>query len=180
LYQRRESFEVVEERRWVSIDLGLERLDRLLSEQLLILRTLSQSLGIDERALVAIFTVLTAGEVLNYHPHLHGLLADGYWKDDIVSYTTKDGAAHACLAVAYGPDVRHQHRLAHRNHRDRHNPQRNPASVTIGTKKRHAIIISGEGARQTDHHSPFSTRTFRAKNRGHQNHRNQEAASGRN
>ena len=42
---------------------------------------LSQVLGIDERELAAIFTVQTAGEALNYHPHLHGLLADGYWKD---------------------------------------------------------------------------------------------------
>jgi hypothetical protein len=25
----------------------------------------------------------TAGEALNYHPHLHGLLADGYWKDGV-------------------------------------------------------------------------------------------------
>ena len=40
-------------------------------------------LGIDERELAAIFTVQTAGEVLNYHPHLHGLLADGYWKDGV-------------------------------------------------------------------------------------------------
>jgi hypothetical protein len=38
-------------------------------------------LGIDERELAAILTVQTAGEALNYHPHLHGLLADGYWKD---------------------------------------------------------------------------------------------------
>ncbi len=44
---------------------------------------LSQVLGIDERELVAIFTVQTAGEALNYHPHLHGLLADGYWKDGV-------------------------------------------------------------------------------------------------
>ena len=40
-------------------------------------------LGIDERELAAIFTVQTAGEALNYHPHLHGLLADGYWKDGV-------------------------------------------------------------------------------------------------
>ena len=44
---------------------------------------LSQVLGIDERELAAIFTVQTAGQVLNYHPHLHGLLADGYWKDGV-------------------------------------------------------------------------------------------------
>ncbi|NDB12727.1 MAG: hypothetical protein EBX54_12610 [Betaproteobacteria bacterium] len=25
----------------------------------------------------------TAGEALNYHPHLHGLLADGFWKDGV-------------------------------------------------------------------------------------------------
>ena len=25
----------------------------------------------------------TAGEALNYHPHLHGLLADGYWQDGV-------------------------------------------------------------------------------------------------
>ena len=40
---------------------------------------LSQALGIDERELAAIFTVQTAGEALNYHPHLHGILADGFW-----------------------------------------------------------------------------------------------------
>ena len=44
---------------------------------------LSQVLGLDKRELAAIFTVQTAGEALNYHPHLHGPLADGYWKDDI-------------------------------------------------------------------------------------------------
>jgi hypothetical protein len=27
--------------------------------------------------------VQTAGDALNYHPHLHGLLADGYWKDGV-------------------------------------------------------------------------------------------------
>ena len=42
---------------------------------------LSQVLGIDDKELAAIFTVQTAGESLNFHPHLHGLLADGYWKD---------------------------------------------------------------------------------------------------
>ena len=44
---------------------------------------LSQILGIDEQELAAIFTVQTAGEPLNFHPHLHGLLADGYWKDGV-------------------------------------------------------------------------------------------------
>ena len=44
---------------------------------------LSQVLGIEHRELAAIFTVQTAGEALNYHPHLHGLLADGYWKDGV-------------------------------------------------------------------------------------------------
>jgi hypothetical protein len=44
---------------------------------------LSEVLGLDERELAAIFTVQTAGEALNYHPHLHGLLADGYWKDGV-------------------------------------------------------------------------------------------------
>ena len=44
---------------------------------------LSQVLGIDEHELAAIFAVQTAGEVLNYHPHRHGLLADGYWKDGV-------------------------------------------------------------------------------------------------
>jgi hypothetical protein len=44
---------------------------------------LSQVLGIDERELAAIFTAQTAGEALNFHPHLHGLLADGYWKDGV-------------------------------------------------------------------------------------------------
>ena len=33
---------------------------------------LSQVLGIGERELAAIFTLQTAGEALNYHPHLHG------------------------------------------------------------------------------------------------------------
>ncbi len=36
-----------------------------------------------DREPAAIFTVQTAGEALNYHPHLHGLLADGYWKDGV-------------------------------------------------------------------------------------------------
>jgi hypothetical protein len=44
---------------------------------------LSHVLGIDEREIAAIFTVQTAGEALNYHPHLHGLLADGYWRDSV-------------------------------------------------------------------------------------------------
>jgi len=44
---------------------------------------LSQVLGMEDRELAAIFTVQTAGEALNYHPHLHGLLADGYWKDGV-------------------------------------------------------------------------------------------------
>ena len=44
---------------------------------------LSQVLGINERELAAIFTVQTAGEALNFHPHLHGLLADGYWKGGV-------------------------------------------------------------------------------------------------
>ena len=44
---------------------------------------LSQVLGINERELAAIFTGQTTGEALNYHPHLHGLLADGYWKDGV-------------------------------------------------------------------------------------------------
>ena len=44
---------------------------------------LSQVLGSDARELAAIFTAQTAGEALNYHPHLHGLLADGYWKDGV-------------------------------------------------------------------------------------------------
>jgi len=44
---------------------------------------LSQVLGIEERELAAIFTVQTAGEALNYHPHSHGVLADGDWKDGV-------------------------------------------------------------------------------------------------
>jgi hypothetical protein len=44
---------------------------------------LSQTLGIDERELAAIFTVQTAEEALNYHAHLHGLLANAYWKDGV-------------------------------------------------------------------------------------------------
>ena len=46
---------------------------------------LCQILGIDEQELAAIFTVQTAGESLNFHPHLHGLLADGYWKNNVFS-----------------------------------------------------------------------------------------------
>ena len=42
-------------------------------------------LGIDERELAAILTVQTAGVALNYPPHLHGLLADGFWKDGVFS-----------------------------------------------------------------------------------------------
>jgi hypothetical protein len=44
---------------------------------------LKEVLGADERELGAIFTVQTAGEALNCHPHLHGILADGYWKDGV-------------------------------------------------------------------------------------------------
>jgi hypothetical protein len=44
---------------------------------------LKQVLGVDKRELAAIFTVQTAGEALNCHPHLHGILADGYWKDGV-------------------------------------------------------------------------------------------------
>jgi hypothetical protein len=44
---------------------------------------LTQVLGFDEGELAAIFTVQTAGEALNYHPHLHGLLEDGYWRDGL-------------------------------------------------------------------------------------------------
>ena len=40
-------------------------------------------LGIDEREFAAIFTVQTAGEELNFHPHLHGIVPDGYWKDGV-------------------------------------------------------------------------------------------------
>jgi hypothetical protein len=50
---------------------------------------LSQVLGIDERELAAIFTLQTAGEALNFHPHLHGLLADGYWKDGVFTIFTE-------------------------------------------------------------------------------------------
>ena len=42
---------------------------------------LSEVLGIEDRELAAIFTLQTAGDALNFHPHLHGLLADGFWKD---------------------------------------------------------------------------------------------------
>ena len=44
---------------------------------------LSEVLGIEDRELAAIFTVQTAGDALNFHPHLHGLLADGFWKDGV-------------------------------------------------------------------------------------------------
>ena len=46
---------------------------------------LSQVLGVDDKELAAIFSVQTAGEALNFHPHLHGLFADGYWKDGVFS-----------------------------------------------------------------------------------------------
>ncbi len=46
---------------------------------------LLQVLGINERKLAAILIVQTAREALNYHPHLHGLLADGYWTDGVLS-----------------------------------------------------------------------------------------------
>ena len=46
---------------------------------------LSQVLGIDERELAAIFTVQTAGEELNFHPHLHGIVPDGYWNGGVFS-----------------------------------------------------------------------------------------------
>ncbi len=46
---------------------------------------LSEVLGVNEQELTTIFTMQTAGEALNYHPHLHGLLADGYWKDGVFS-----------------------------------------------------------------------------------------------
>ena len=39
---------------------------------------LSEALGIDELELAAIFTLQKAGEALNFHPHLRGILADGY------------------------------------------------------------------------------------------------------
>jgi len=38
---------------------------------------------LDGCELAAIFTVQTAGEALNCHPHLNGLLANGYWKDGV-------------------------------------------------------------------------------------------------
>ena len=44
---------------------------------------LSEVLGVDQRELGAVLTVQTAGEALNYHPHLHGIIADGYWKDHV-------------------------------------------------------------------------------------------------
>ena len=38
----------------------------------------------------AILTAQTAGEVLNYHPHLHGILANGLWgEDDVFSSFTE-------------------------------------------------------------------------------------------
>ena len=52
-------------------------------------RALKEVLGADERELGAILTVQTAGEALNYHPHLHGLLADGYWKDGLFTRFTE-------------------------------------------------------------------------------------------
>lgn len=41
---------------------------------------LLELLGIDDLELVTIFTVQTAGVVLNYHSHLNRPLADSYWK----------------------------------------------------------------------------------------------------
>jgi hypothetical protein len=52
---------------------------------------LKDILGVDERELAAILTVQTAGEAINYHPHLHGLLADGYWKDGVFTRFTEVG-----------------------------------------------------------------------------------------
>jgi hypothetical protein len=34
-------------------------------------------------------TAQTAAEALNHHPHLHGLLADGYWQDGIFTRFSK-------------------------------------------------------------------------------------------
>ncbi len=45
--------------------------------------TLLHVLAMEDRELAAIFTLQTAGEALNYHPHLHGLLAYGYWEDGV-------------------------------------------------------------------------------------------------
>lgn len=45
-------------------------------------RSLSESLGIDETELALVLTLQTAGEALNWNPHLHGMLADGVFLKD--------------------------------------------------------------------------------------------------
>ena len=60
-------------------------------------------LGIGERELAAIFTVQTAGEVLNYHQHLHGFLADGYWKAGV--FTRFSEVARKAIEEAFAERV---------------------------------------------------------------------------
>jgi hypothetical protein len=63
---------------------------------------LSQVLGVNDKELAAIFTVQTAGESLNFHPHLHGLLADGYWHDGVLTRFSEIDLAAITQAFAEG------------------------------------------------------------------------------
>jgi hypothetical protein len=72
-------------------------------------QALSEVLGVDDRELGAIFTVQTAGEALNYHPHLRGLLADGHWQDGV--FTTFSEIDLEALTQAFAERVlAHGHR----------------------------------------------------------------------
>ncbi len=45
-------------------------------------RSLSEYLGVDDAELALVLTLQTAGEALNWNPHLHGILADGVFSVD--------------------------------------------------------------------------------------------------
>ena len=45
-------------------------------------RSLSELLGVDDAELALVLTLQTAGEALNWNPHLHGMLADGVFLED--------------------------------------------------------------------------------------------------
>jgi hypothetical protein len=44
----------------------------------------------------------TAGDALNFHPHLHGILADGYWKGDVFTRFPKIDIAALNLFLGAG------------------------------------------------------------------------------
>jgi hypothetical protein len=73
---------------------------------------LREVLGADERELAAIFTVQTAGEALNYHPHLHGPIADGYWIDGVFTRFSQVNLKVTEQAFAEGV-LAQLHKLAH-------------------------------------------------------------------